>query len=255
MPETTDLQRFVVLSNARSGSNMLVTMLDGHPEVRCFGEVFNPQSSFGYENWIRKSLWRRLGNQYIRNYCTERYLDSLCAPGSQDKVQAVGFKVIYPGQFDRCSNFRYYWRTREFKAIGLTRENSLRRYVSSRIANEEGVWSAKEQRDRKVSVEVDVNDLLHAVARMETVNRLIETLTAEFWGIGVKYEALLLHRERVLKKIFQFLGVNESQAVRVQPTTVKQNPARLDEIIDNYEEVRSALLGTAYERFLEEPSD
>ena len=245
--------KFVVLTQARTGSNMLVSMLDNHPEIRCRGEVFNPRSAFGYENWQRKTPLRQIANKYMRDYSVEKYLDSLFLLRPEDNIRAVGFKVIYPGQFDRWSNFRYYWRTYDFKIISLIRHNLLRKYLSSRIANLEDAWSAQEHRGRSVSVKIDVGDLKRVIARMDTIYRLIDTLTVEFQGIQVSYEALFSNRESVMGTLFKFLGIKEFETDGLEPRTVKQNPERLDELIENYDEVCSALHNTQYEWFLEEP--
>ena len=71
------MQRFVLLSNARSGSNMLQSMLDKHPQIVCYGEVFNPMYGKGYVKWVKKSFLRRLAEKYIRDFCVENYLNTL----------------------------------------------------------------------------------------------------------------------------------------------------------------------------------
>ena len=172
----------------------------------------------------------------------------------KDNTRATGFKVIYPGQFDRWSDFRYYWRTYDFKIISLIRHNLLRKYLSSKIANLEDAWSAQEHRGKTVSVKVDVSDLKRVIARMDTVYRLIDTLTVEFQGIQVSYEELSSNRESVMRTISRFLGIKEFEADTLKARTVKQNPARLEELIENYDEVCSALHNTQHEWFLEDPS-
>ena len=32
------IEKFVIITNQRSGSNLLVSMLDDHPQIKCFGE-------------------------------------------------------------------------------------------------------------------------------------------------------------------------------------------------------------------------
>jgi LPS sulfotransferase NodH len=244
---------FAVLTQARTGSNMLVSILDNHPEVKCFGEILNPRSAFGYENWLRKSPVRQLTDRYLRDYCHEKYLYSLCAVGPNDHKRAVGFKIIYPGQFDRWSSIRYYWRTHDFKIISLIRHNLLRKYLSSKIANLEEAWSAKEDRGKIVRIKVDISDLERVLARMDTVYRLINDITVEFDGIQISYEELISDRETVMRTISQFLGIQPFEKGMLKAKTVKQNPAALEELIENYDEVCSALRDTQYEWFLKEP--
>ena len=170
----------------------------------------------------------------------------------EEHTRAVGFKVIYPGQFDRWSNLRYFLRTYDYKIISLIRQNLIRKYVSSKIANLEGVWSAQEHRGKRLSIKVDVSDLLREISRMETLYRLIETLTVEFRGIQISYEELSSNRDSVMREIFQFLGIKEFEVEALKAKTVQQNPERLNQIIENYDDVYSALRNTRYEWCLEE---
>ena len=109
--------QFVVLASARTGSNMLVSLLDQHPQVRCVGEAFNPQSSFGYQRWVARTGLRRLVSRFANDYCVTEYLASLLSTREKPGARAVGYKVIYPGQFDRWTGFRCHWRTHDVKII------------------------------------------------------------------------------------------------------------------------------------------
>ncbi|MCA9265021.1 MAG: sulfotransferase, partial [Planctomycetales bacterium] len=40
------MKRFVILAVPRTGSNLLCTLLNSHPEILCHHEVFNPQGIF-----------------------------------------------------------------------------------------------------------------------------------------------------------------------------------------------------------------
>lgn len=248
-----NLVKFAILTQARTGSNMLVSLLNSHPKIQCFGEALNPNSSFGYENWAQKSLLRKISNKYLRDYHVEKYLDSLLSVKSPEDIRATGFKVIYPGQFDRWSNLRYYWRSQDFKIISLTRQNLLRKYVSSRIANVENTWSTQKHRGKVVSINIDINDLNRHMLRFETIYKLIDSLTIEFRGIKITYEELSKNRERCLKTISEYLGTEDFKMETLTAKTVKQNPARLAELIENFDEVCAALEDTQYKWFLDEP--
>jgi LPS sulfotransferase NodH len=241
-----------VLTQARTGSNLLVSLLDGHPEIRCLGEIFNPRSSFGYENWTKKTIVRKMTHKYIRNYSVERYLDSLFWVRAGEIIRAAGFKVMYPGQVDRWPDCRYYLRSNDIKVISLVRENLLRKYLSSRIANIEEVWSSRNHRGKTLQVKVDINDLEREIARTETIYRLIDIVTVEFRGIRVTYEELSADRKAVTEGIFKYLGVSLVDTSTFEARTAKQNPARLDELIENFDEVRTFLLSAGYERFFDE---
>ena len=243
--------RFVILANGRSGSNMLVTTLDEHPNVQCVGEVFNPGSSFGYEKWARKSLRRRIADRYARDYSIESYLDSCCVRDPRSRTHAVGFKVIYPGQFDRWASLRYSWRKHNFRVISLFRRNLLRKYISSKIARRDGTWSSSEKRDAAIRIRFDLTEFKREVARMEAIYALLDSLTLEFRGIRIVYEELLQDYVSGIQEVLRFLEVSDAEADSIKPRTVRQNPSRISDLIENYDEILLALRGTTYEEFLE----
>lgn len=250
------LQRFAVLSNARSGSNMLKSLLDKHPRVKCLGEIFNPVYGAGYVNWVNRSALRRFIGRYLRNHCVESYLDSLVQGQTGGKsLQAHGFKVMYPGQFYRCSIFPYYWQEREFKIIRLTRRNLLRRYLSGRIAERENVWSAQAHRGEQLTIRIDLEDLRRSIKRMETINQNTDALAWEFPNIMIDYERLVADRTTVMKTIFEFIGVNPAEVEDMNSSTARQNPGKLHALIENFDEVRATLLATQHEWFLEDQQD
>lgn len=233
---------------------MLKSLLDSHPQVECLGEIFNPVYGPGYKKWVQQSRVRHILNKYSRNHCVESYLDSLFArrPHPKESPKAVGFKVMYPGQFNRCSIFPYYWQEHEFKIIRLTRRNLLRRYLSGRIACLEDVWSAPEHRGKQMSIKLDINDLMRNIHRMETINTSIDALANEFQNIMVDYEQLVADRTNVMTGVFEFLGVSQTDAEKIKAGTARQNPDKLNDLIQNYEEVYGALKNTPYKWCLAE---
>jgi len=252
-PPNASPQRFAVLSSARSGSNMLRSLLQAHPKVECLGELFNPAYEHGHANWLQQSRLRRLADRYVRDHSVELYLDSLFAANSPSgAATAWGFKVMYPGQFHRCGIFPYYWQKHDFKIIRLARRNLLRRYVSEKIAAAEGIWSAREYRGKQLTITVDINDLRGQLHRMETIDSSIDALAKEFRHIFVEYTELVSNPRKTMNDIFEFLGVSTDEAAAIAATTVRQNPAELKEVVENYDEVRASLQGSPYRVFLDD---
>ena len=103
-----------------------------------------------------------------------------------------------------------------------------------------------------MSLKVDINDLSRYLDRVQTIYHLIDTLTVEFRGIQICYEELSSNRENVMIEVLQFLGIKQLEIQELKAKTVKQNPERLDQIIQNYDEVCSFLNKTRYKWCLEE---
>ena len=77
--------RFAVLTAPRSGSTLLVSLLNTHPEVRCAGEVLNARFEH-YGNVEHSSPWRQ--RLHLRA-CTSR-----AWPLAPWRCQAVGAKYF-----------------------------------------------------------------------------------------------------------------------------------------------------------------
>ncbi len=245
-------QKFVILTSARSGSNMLKSLLDSHPHVECLGEIFNPAYGPGYANWSKRSSVRRLLGRLAHDHNVERYLDFISTKASTKTVLAArGFKVMYPGQFHRCGIFPRYWQEHDFKVVRLTRRNLLRRYVSAKIASIENIWSAKENRGMDIKIKVDIEDLHYHLLRMETLNKSIDALAREFPHLFVDYEDLIEDQACSMRRIFQFLGTDEGIAAEIRASTARQNSGPLQAIVENYDAVCEALEGGPYARFIE----
>ena len=242
--------RFAIVSSARSGSNMLQSLLDRHPEVRCYGEIFNPSYPLGYQKWANRSLFKRLFCKYGRDRSVQEYLDSLFE-FPRDSVTAVGFKVMYPGQFNRCAIFPFYWQEHSFKIVRLVRDNLLRRYVSGQIARRDERWSSNQAREDVVTIRVTPEEARTSLRKMELINRNIDAVVAEFDSITVKYEQLVNGSADVIGKVCSFLGVSAESLDRLEARTARQNPYSLAVLIENYEEIRTSLRHTEYEWMLD----
>jgi len=66
--------------------------------------------------------------------------------------------------------------------------------------------------------------------------------------IEISYESFVANRDAETQRILDFLNID--QFVPLTTELVKLNPDSLQEIIENYEEVKQALSGTASENFL-----
>lgn len=52
-------QKFLVVSRGRSGSNFFMNLLQSHPNIRGFGELFPKQINriyWGYPDWVEKDI-------------------------------------------------------------------------------------------------------------------------------------------------------------------------------------------------------
>jgi len=236
---------FVVLAAQRTGSNLLCTLLNSHPEILCHHEIFNPRGP-------RYAVTHRDGS-FDLGSLEERERDPVAFLNRVWRTRCghpcVGFKMTR-GQDERV--LRHLLDDPSIKKIVLQRRNRIKTYVSQQIAqhlDEWEVYHSRELEPDRPRIEVDVTRLREHIASNERFYREIgEPLqTRPDSYIKVEYEGLLsqtLHRQ-----LLDFLGV-EPRGVGLKPSSVKQNSANLRELVSNFAELEEALRGTDLEEEL-----
>lgn len=251
------MTRFVLLSTQRSGSTWVVDMLNSHPRVVAYTELFihgasmrtkwagerdvdfwqvvvkQPGSPRGRLGRARL-LWRYLGRVY-----RER-------PG----VDAVGFKLMY----SQLRNPRPLVPALVLKRphiVHLVRRNALDIVLSKETGAARGALHAKAGEDvQPVTVRLPAETLLERLAahelEVERARRRFRRLRLPYLEVG--YEDLVRDQEAGFASIFAFLGV--PAAAELSSSLQKLNPTSHEQVIENYDEVRTLLAGTRFEQQL-----
>ncbi|MBN1630803.1 MAG: sulfotransferase [Thermoleophilia bacterium] len=229
---STDYRRFIVLSRARTGSKLLMSLLRSHPQIRADGEVFSRLKGRDLQTLLAKTFSKQ-----------PRY------------IKARGFKIFYYHPQDDPSS-RIWEELRsidDLHVIHLKRRNTLRTLLSHKIAEAEDVWVSRgEPRPHgsgPVRVTFTVDEL---AAGFEQTRAWEESGDETFSGhrvLTVYYEDLVSDRDQVFRAVTDFLGV-EYVSPRTQMT--KQNPGPIKDAIANYEELRAAFADTEWAPFFDE---
>ena len=89
--------RFVILGVQRTGTILLMGLLDSHPEIACTGELFQhktdlvPHSVPRYRLYVTSSLKARVLHLAARRQSIQNYLDNVF---TIPDAPAVGFKLM-----------------------------------------------------------------------------------------------------------------------------------------------------------------
>lgn len=261
---------------------MLASSLNGNPNIICFRELFNPLMDGigfhveGYDNGSKEDL--ELRNRDFREFLERRvFCDHASATAS------VGFKAPYAHL--RLFKALQEWLVddTEIQVIHLKRRNLLRMFVSLEIARKTGGWAEDRKRTlrskfRLSNVPGTARHPLRTMKRLykffrppepewksrrvplaltrqqcvdffEETNRDAAYFEYRFRNhpiLTVHYEDLLDNRTQTLARVQSFLGVNSR---RLEPTTRRQNPEPLHELIDNYDELRAEFRDTPQAAF------
>lgn len=240
-------RRFVILAAPRTGSNLLCTLLGAHPDILCHHELFNPNGIFAALDLRRADDF---GSTEERDRDPLAFLERVWAHTADRRC--VGFKMTR-GQCPLIID--HVLRDPAIQTVVLRRRNRLKTYVSTRIAEETGVWEAYSPDDippQRPLIHVDLESLeAHAASNATFYVELLQTLDQTGKDcLQVTYEELLTTTEQ--RRLLDYLGVPRRL---LEPVSVKQNPRDLRRLVADYSDLREQLRGTPYFEELHELGD
>lgn len=226
-----DYVRFIVLTRSRTGSNLVVSFLNAHPNIFSEGEIFARMQ--GRDPLAR--LKSAFGNQ-------------------PRHIKAKGFKLFYyhPLDADGTALWRQLESMQDVRIIHLTRRNVLRTLLSRKIAGMQDKWTAT--RYDKVGVETrrvefTVQELEVGFRETREWERAADARFHAHPVLKVTYEELVHDARHDYAKMLAFLTVSD-----IAPSTIlrKQNPESLKSLIINYNELKAAFTDTEWADYFDE---
>lgn len=216
----------VVWTTQRTGSTWLCQMLDGHPEVRCFGEVYHPEPV----------AMNRTGPPELmpdRRFCE--------FPGGHRAYHAhladlaggarLGYKLMYNQASPRLLA----------SLLGRARMIHLRRDpLDSCLSEAVMEHTGTAHSSTRLEIEPFAVDPVRFRKKLATLQRRIAIATAisrAFRSLDVNYADLARDRQRELSRIFDVLGL-APHAIG-ETTTRKIRPDYRD-VITNYDALAAA---------------
>jgi len=232
---------FAILCVGRVGSEHLVSLLDSHPDVTCFSELFAPEWA---APWRRGTLdvspFAETQHESPMSYWNEltEGLDTpiigLKLPGSSIKAHPDAVELIADP---------------EVEIIRLSRRNRLAQYVSVWLAMESGVWHSTQGAYGTRKIKVDVDECLSGLDHIATQEAELDDFTRGHRVFELSYEELTAG-ERI-GELQSFLGA-EPRELTSRYERLRERP--LDEVIENYDELVTVLAGTPHATYPGEPA-
>jgi LPS sulfotransferase NodH len=245
--------RFAILGIQRTGTTLLMSLLDQHPDIVCVGELFqnkteNAQYSIRrYRSYARGSARRRILDLLRLGVIVSDYLDTVY-PSFDTKV--MGFKIML-NQIRRYPSVLAYFVQNQFKVIHVVRSNLLKTHISRLRARESGIYHSTQPIER-TGIRVPVMSLPEDLSLLSDENAALTDLVSEL-GLSchtTTYEKIRGEQwQSEQREILASLGVDP--AVELTPQTVKLTPDDLELVIENYDEVVRVLKHTPYESYLD----
>lgn len=260
-------ERFVIFNFPRSGSNLLCSMLNQHPEILCHHEIFNPKKVYyaknfhellgGSEVLDRSALISGkigISSKIKRDFNPEKFCFELWR--HHYNYKAVGFN-LFPSHVPNTA--AVIAGDHSVKKILLLRKNKLKCYVSRMIARQTGVWDLYARKNRlehkktpQISLRVNPRDLVRWSKKYDSYFREMQRVLTEKDQpfIQINYEDLVgKEGVQVKSKILSFINVLVEPEYLESPLK-KQNPNCVFDLISNFSEVKEALVGTEFETLL-----
>lgn len=210
-------QKFVIISQSRTGSTLLMALLNNHDNIICEGELF--------KNLNGKSclqIWNKLFGKKPK------------------KIQKVGFKLFYghPLKGDQ-SVWEFIEKDKNITIIHLVRKNWLRVLVSQKIGLKTKLWTENIDRPHQISledkrIELSVVECENAFKEAEFNEQKTRERFTNHTMIEVSYEDLSNDHDSIVRKITQVLNI---KYLPVQAKNKKQNSETLDELVLNFKEL------------------
>lgn len=250
---------FCILSRQRSGSMLLVDLLNSHPEVIALRELFIRERKVNNSVEPGGSVRRYFEYQKIsrlpRPFSVIRYMFhvqnvfmELCRPDNS-MPGLVGFKLMY-GQFKHYPEILFGLMKGRYKIIHLVRENHLDVILSGINKGIHGVGHSKESISQN-PVYLDPGSILKLLRRKERcfsfAKCFMSALPLPVYTLS--YEKLSSVADDGAEELLRFLGVSNPD-ITLSSNFKKLAKGSYTDRIANYQEVVNALNGTRYEYLL-----
>lgn len=269
------VQRFMILGSARTGSNLLLSLLSAHPHIKTYGELFNldmlPQGSLlealeDPATFLRKRVYQThkpeitaVGFKMFYDHLTRDYFKKLidvsdASPQLQEKY----------AQFSNFIESNYAWNVLEERfrttwqflrndqslaIIHLQRRNMLHTLISLKRAYMTSQWwSLKSSSQTIPPVHLEPEECCRYFENLSSAAAEADAAFAEHPKINVIHEDLIESQQDTMQQVFAFLKVpHKPVATRMK----KQNLASPRETVSNYEELKSYFQHTRWHVFFE----
>ncbi len=250
----------IILTTQRTGSTFLVTCLETHPEIRCLGELLAGSRLFHVPEFLFRFRYGTKAYRFVRSGAwwptrmMRRYLDEGRLGSMELGVKPVmAFKAMY-NQIRPAWTMDFLRGRKDLRVLHLRRNNLLKTYVSNQLltVKRDDAWKPHTTTPvDAVSMRILPAGAIEFMRKSAAEYEAHERLFADHPRLALSYETMIDGagiEAGVAREICRFLGVAERP---MQSKLVKMNPERLDEMVQNYDELASAVAKTEFAAMLD----
>jgi LPS sulfotransferase NodH len=210
-------KQFVVICHPRTGSNLLLSYLGTHPNIKVQGEIFKR---------LNGETIKEVYNSFMRK-----------RPGP---IKASGFKVFYshPEDGDHEQLLDLIDTIPDPLIIHLTREDKFRTLVSWKISLKTDIWGLHTTQEllpsSQKSITIDPGEAQAFAKTLSEDEKRIHQRFRQKKYIHLTYEQLQSSPSDSLEKICSALSLSY---VPMQTRYRKSNPEPLEILVSNYQDL------------------
>jgi LPS sulfotransferase NodH len=244
---------FYMITERRSGSHFLASLLNNNPHIRCGSEALNEDlhDKYGYK---QDEILR--GNMTsLANGPGYKWSDPI--PDDPNYPMALGC-TMHGNKVAKLSSQekKLLFGSIEIKKILFRRDNLLNRYFSLQKARKTGFYMQRNHPDKEYTPpSLKLNYLFtrwdfHKITRRyNTIKDQLERQNNQV--LELVYEDVVKDPVGEMGKVFKFLEMPVPEDYSTSPKWSKQEKRKNETAILNYEQLKRRFSGTKWERFFE----
>lgn len=234
-------KKFIVFAQYRSGSTLLSSLLDSHPEVTCEREIFLPFIFLKFKKVLSPDLI--IKSRLIR--CENKNYGFI--------LRLPQLKQILVKSRIKPEKYMNKLHSDGWKFIHLRRNNPLKQSISNitQLTRGQSHDSVKKPLTRTV-IRIDPQRLINNIKWVENTSLREDRILEKFDHIKIVYEKELLHsqfHQETVNRIFRFLDISP---VPVSAEFKRVSSNNIGEYIENFEEIKEYIKNTEYSKYLYE---
>lgn len=228
-------RKFVIFGQGRTGSTLLLDLINNNPQVLADGEIFNVDlvGKIKFPNLYLKSCLNKA--KVLKKSCYGFRLKFTDLKNDQDiPEQADYLRKLY---------------NEGWKVVFLERENSLRLAISDLMVTRTNKYHIRDSNTAIPKIMIDPAELLDQIRIREDYKKMEKEYLKDVQYLHIIYESDLLdsmNHQICADKIFEFLGVD---SIKVSTKLSKTTTTQLSDTIKNYNEVEDVILNSNFKHF------
>jgi hypothetical protein len=230
-------RRFVILTAGRAGSELLVSLLDSHPRIRCASEILKDSRASPNQYVAARATMARIRGMDAFGW--KLLLSHFRAPDGT--LTGVGDPADYPARLVSDG-----WRL-----VVLVRRNPVRQAVSFIVGSERRFHYRRGESVDRAPIAIDPVRLLAATWIIESETEILLDFVDRVPHLSLVYEEDLLDpsgHQSTVDRVCEYVGV---ETARVRSELVKPATSSLHDLMSNFDDVRRLFGSTRYASYLD----